>query len=83
MLLLRQEEKRTTLHLTCESCRTSSLVYVSMSPVGVVSMGALTDLEQSEAERFIKATPLTADDVLAVHQTLKAEKGRVETLIGS
>lgn len=83
MLLLNQEDKRSTLHLTCEACHASSLVYVSMSPVGVVSMGVLTDLEQSEAKRLIKAKALSSDDVLGVHQFLKQEKGKVDALIGS
>lgn len=83
MLLLGQEEKRSTLHITCESCHASSLVYVSLSPVGAVSMGVLTDLEQSEAKQFFKAEPLSRDDVLVVHQKLKEGNGAVETLIES
>lgn len=83
MLLLNQEEKRSTLHITCEACRVSSLVYVSLSPVGAVSVGALTDLEQSEAKQFFKAEPISRDDVLAVHQKLKEENGMVEALIES
>lgn len=83
MLLLNQEDKRSTLHITCEACHASSLVYVSLSPIGAVSMGVLTDLEQSEAKRLFKASPLSHDDVLAVHQMLKEEKGGVETMIGS
>ncbi len=83
MLLLNQEEKRTTLHITCEACHTSSLVYVSLSPVGVVSMGVLTDLEQSEAKRFFQTAPLSSEDVLGVHRMLKEDQGRVESLIGS
>ncbi len=83
MLLLNQEDKRTTLHITCESCHTSSLVYVSMSPVGVVSMGVLTDLEQSEAKRFFTGKPLSEDDVLEVHHLLKQAKGKADVLIGS
>lgn len=83
MLLLHQEEKRSTLHLTCESCHASSLVYVSLSPVGAVSMGVLTDLEQGEAKKLLKAEAISDDDILGVHQFLKQEKGRVDTLIGS
>ena len=44
---------------------------MSMSPVGVVSMGVLTDLEQGEAKRLLKAKPISPDDVLGVHQFLK------------
>lgn len=83
MLLLQQEEKRSTLHLTCESCHASSLVYVSLSPVGAVSMGVLTDLEQSEAKKFLKAQTISDDDILGLHQFLKKEKGTVDALISS
>lgn len=83
MLLLNQEEKRSTLHITCEACHASSLVYVSMSPVGVVSMGVLTDLEQGEAKQFFQAKPLSPDDVLNVHRQFKETKGKVESLIES
>lgn len=83
MLLLNQEDKRSTLHITCEACHTSSLVYVSLSPVGVVSMGVLTDLEQTEAKQVFQAAPITTDDVLSIHQMLKQSKGQVETLLGA
>jgi transcription elongation factor Elf1 len=80
MLLLDQEDKRSTLHLTCESCGASTLVYVSMSPVGVVSMGVLTDLEQGEAKRLFKGEAISSDEVLTVHQFLK-EHDSVDELI--
>jgi hypothetical protein len=54
-----------------------------MSPVGVVSMGVLTDLEQSEAKRFFTGKPLSEDDVLEVHHLLKQAKGKADVLIGS
>lgn len=81
MLLLDQEEKRSTLHLTCEACNASTLVYVSMSPVGVVSMGVLTDLEQGEAKRLFKGEAVSSDEVLHVHQFLEEHRGGVDELI--
>jgi len=81
MLLLDQEDKRSTLHLACENCRASSLVYVSMSPVGAVSMGVLTDLEQGEAKRLFKGETISSDEVLQVHQFLKEHQGLVDELI--
>jgi len=80
VLLLDQEDKRSTLHLTCESCSASSLVYVSMSPVGVVSMGVLTDLEQGEARRLFKGEVISSDEVLTVHRFLKEHRS-VDELI--
>ena len=81
MLVLDQEDKRSTLHLTCEACGGSTLVYVSMSSVGVVSMGVLTDLEQGEAKRLFKGDAVSTDEVIRVHQYLKQNKGGVDDLI--
>ncbi len=81
MLLLSQEEKRSTLHLTCEACGASTLVYVSLSPMGVVSLGVLTDLEQTEARNLFQKAPISSDEVLQVHQFLKEYSGGVEALI--
>jgi hypothetical protein len=81
MLLLDQEDKRTTLHLTCEACGASTLVYVSLSPVGAVSMGVLTDLEQSEARHLFRGDAVSADEVLGMHHFLKQHKGGVDELI--
>ena len=81
MLIIDQEDKRSTLHLTCESCRASSLVYVSMAPVGAVSMGVLTDLEQGEAKRLFKGEAISSDEVLNVHEFLKEHHGLVDELI--
>ncbi len=81
MLLLDQEDKRSTLHLTCESCAASTLVYISLSPIGAISMGVLTDLEQGEAQRLFKGEAISSDEVLTVHQFLKEHQGGVDELI--
>jgi transcription elongation factor Elf1 len=81
ILLLDQEEKRSTLHLTCDSCGASTLVYVSLSQYGVVSMGVLTDLDQSEAKGLFKEEPVSPDEVLEVHEFLKQHEGGVDDFI--
>lgn len=70
------------LHITCEACGASTLVYMSLSPVGVVSLGVLTDLEQSEAKAHFRGEPVSSDEVLAVHEFLKQHKGGVDEIIG-
>ncbi len=81
MLLLDQEEKRSTLHLTCDACGASTLVYVSLSPMGVVSMGVLTDLDQSEARELFKEEAISSDDVLEVHEFLKHHNGNIDDFL--
>ena len=45
MLPVAEEDKRTTLHLTCEHCGGKTLVAVSMTQFGMMSFGIMTDLE--------------------------------------
>ncbi|MDP2837656.1 MAG: hypothetical protein Q8O53_00050, partial [Candidatus Moranbacteria bacterium] len=47
MLVLEEDDKRTTLHMTCESCGAAAIVFVSLGQFGVVSLGTLTDLGQN------------------------------------
>lgn len=77
-----EEDRRTTLHFTCEHCGGKSLVSVSMTPFGVISFGILTDLERAEAERYLGAEPVSVDQVLAAHHFFKEYRGGVETVIG-
>lgn len=81
MTVLDEDEKRTTLHLTCDDCGASTLVFVSIGQLGVVSLGMLTDLEQSEAKKVFQGEAISADNVIEVHQFLKRYNGGVEALI--
>lgn len=81
MLVLEEDDKRTTLHMTCESCGAAAIVFVSLGQLGVVSLGTLTDLEQSEARAVFGGEPVSADNVIEAHQFLKHYTGGVEALI--
>lgn len=81
MLVLDEDDKRTTLHLTCEDCGAASMVFVSMGQFGVVSLGLLTDLKQSEARHVFQGEAISSDNVIEAHQFLKHYTGGVEALI--
>ena len=75
MVVLDEEDKKTVLHVVCEECGGASLVHLSVGQMGVVSLGMMTDLEQSEAKRLYRGMPISADEVLTVHQILKKHTG--------
>lgn len=81
MLVIDEDDKRTTLHMTCEGCSAATIVFVSLGQFGVVTLGTLTDLEQSEARRVFSGEAVSADNVIEVHQFLKNYDGGIEALI--
>ena len=81
MLVIDEDDKRTTLHMTCEGCSASTIVFVSLGQFGVVTVGTLTDLEQSEARQVFSGQAVSPDNVIEVHQFLKHYEGGVEALI--
>lgn len=62
--------ERTTFHLTCQSCQTSTLVFVSRNQMGVVSLGMATDLSAVDVKDFFGKEPISADQVIEVYQYL-------------
>ncbi len=82
MLPIAEEEKRTMLHLTCEHCGGKTLVAISVTQFGMVSLGVLTDLDQSEVKQIFSSEPISANQVIDAHQFFKQYQGGVEELIG-
>lgn len=81
MVVLAEEEKRTTLHLICDECGASTIVFISLGQFGVVSLGMLTDLEQGEAKRVFQGEAVNSDHVIEAHQFLKDYSGGVEAFL--
>ena len=81
ILILEEEKNRTTLHVTCESCKISSLVFISSGKMGIVSLGMLTDLTREEAKALFKNEAISADQVIEIHEYLKNFKGEVSEFI--
>lgn len=64
------------VHVTCGNCKTSSLALVSKNTSGMtaVTMGMLTDLDYEEAGWMLEQAPITADEVLDIHQAVDISK---------
>ncbi len=77
VILLSEDDRKTALHLTCDSCGISSLVFISLGKMGAVSFGMLTDLKRDEVKRFYGNEAVSADDALEVHRFLKDFRGGI------
>jgi transcription elongation factor Elf1 len=71
ILVLEENDSKTTLHVTCGNCKISSLVFISSGKMGIVSLGMLTDLTTEEARVIFKGEAVSADHVIDVHEYLK------------
>lgn len=81
ILVLEEEGNRTTLHLTCENCKNSSLVFISLGKMGIVSLGMLTDINREEARSLFKSEAVSSDQVIEVHEYFKDFKGGINEFI--
>lgn len=81
MIVLEEQDKKTVLHAVCDDCGGASLIHLSVGQMGVVSLGMMTDLEQSEARRLYQGNPVSTDDVFLAHQTLKDFDGDINVLV--
>lgn len=80
-LILEEHDRHTALHMTCGSCGVSTVVFVSASQWGMVSMGVLTDLETEEARSLFRNEAISSDQVIEVHNFLKGFDGDVKEFI--
>lgn len=59
------------LYLQCVKCFTAIVVLVLMSDVGMSSIGLVTDLTSDDVVRFKSVEPVSSDDLLILHGSLK------------
>jgi len=59
------------VHLICKSCGNALLVLVVVGPLGMSSVGMLTDLSFIDAKRLYKKQAITEDELLNFHIFLK------------
>ena len=66
--LVNEQEAKTIFHATCQKCLTSTLIFLSRTEKGMMSVGMATDLNRSEAERVFDKKAISADEVIEVYR---------------
>ncbi|NTW15542.1 MAG: hypothetical protein HGA38_04240 [Candidatus Moranbacteria bacterium] len=75
VVLLSEDDRKTALHIACESCGISSLVFLSLGKAGAVSFGMLTDLDRDEVRSFYGREPISADDEISAYRFFREFRG--------
>ena len=75
LTLIQKDNYAAVLHLTCSKCKESYLVNV-VSALGALHSSSKMPLKidiasAKEAKKFIGSDPISSDDVLDIHETLK------------
>lgn len=73
--LLDRNQGAHLIHLSCAQCGNSVLLVAVFSPLGLSSVGMVTDLGKEDVLRVRDLEPINSDDVLGLHSWLseKAE----------
>ena len=65
------------IHSDCSKCKSSVMFNVEIRGPEVFSVGVVTDLTGSDSSKFRNRQPISADEVLSIHETLKGFKGNM------
>jgi hypothetical protein len=69
--LLEEYREGHLLHVQCKYCKSCVVVFVRMEDQGLNLIGVLTDLQSDEIMKFHRRGPISSDDVLEVHDSIK------------
>ncbi len=64
------------VHITCPTCQNMLMAVLAASPMGVSSIGMLTDLTADDVIRVHDISPISEDDVLDFHAMISRQPQR-------
>ena len=70
---IEEHESGHLVHVTCSKCQNAILAMVMITPIGMNSVGMVTDLSAADVVRFRRRAPITEDELLNFHLFLKRE----------
>ena len=71
------------VHIQCRKCANAILALVLVSPVGVSSVGVITDLSVEDVIRFRESDEVGLDDAIATHTLLHHDTLFMQAMMGA
>ncbi|MCL5666664.1 MAG: hypothetical protein M1383_02740 [Patescibacteria group bacterium] len=68
-------EAKILIHSDCSKCKSSVMFNVEIKGPEVFSVGMVTDLTGSDSAKFKNREPISANEVINIHQSLRRFKG--------
>ncbi|MFH1947562.1 MAG: hypothetical protein ABIJ23_05410 [Candidatus Magasanikbacteria bacterium] len=72
--ILRKKGDAHLIHITCPHCSNSVMAVVLATPVGLSSVGMVTDLKANDVLRVYNQEAISEDELLGFHQLLKTNR---------
>lgn len=81
--ILEETDESHLIHLRCQNCQTAILALVTITPLGLSSVGMITDLSVIDAQKFKEAESLEYDEIIDLHLLLKNQPSFFQVLGGN
>ena len=81
LIILEEQEQKTTFHATCTKCSTSTIIFLSNAQGGLIGLGIATDLDGKEVRNVFGREAISTDEVIAMHEFINAFHGNMTELI--
>ncbi len=79
--IVEQQSDAFVFHINCGKCNSSVLAYAVQTPMGVTTIGLLSDLQATEVKKFLRQNAITEDDVLQVYETIHSSSADFSGLL--
>lgn len=69
------DEARVLVHSECERCKSSVMFNIDIAGPEIFTIAMVTDLTSGDTAKFSKIEPLTANDCIRMHESLRLFDG--------
>jgi len=81
--VIAEEEESTMVYVTCTDCESSIIAIVAMSGLGIVSLGLVTDMTESDTKRMMKEGAVSSNELLKMYELLHKNADSLKDLTSS
>jgi len=83
ILLLEEKDQKSTIHATCFKCKSTSMIFLSSTQSGLVSLGVATDLDKNEVKKIFGKEAISVDEVIDAHQFVSKNTDLLQLVRGN
>ncbi|MFA5076695.1 MAG: hypothetical protein WC480_04770 [Patescibacteria group bacterium] len=78
--VLDQRDNASLVYIRCHQCQCSILALILSTPLGINTVGLVTDLTPEEVTKYKSVEDISEDDVLEIYQLLQKNENMLKLL---